>query len=313
MFGRVIAIALNTYRESVRARILIGLASVAFGVALYSLIVGAFTLKNAARVVSDLGAASISVFSLVVTVIIGATSLYRELEQKTLFPILARPLRRSEYLVGKYLGTLLTIGVFIMADAGVVLLLCAAIADRPIALLLGAVVGWTGLNMLAAWRAPSLRTYGPIPWAIGMLVLGFVLASPAPDERRVVLASSLLTLLETGIVAAVAMVFSSFSSSFLSAVFTIGVFLVGRQADSLARFPVKQLGQLGQVVHDAGVALSKVVPNLQIFVPARPLLVGDVVDVNLTSYLGMATVTSLGWSIGLMTVAVLIFNERDFL
>jgi hypothetical protein len=143
-----------------------------------------------------------------------------------------------------------------------------------------------------------------------MLLLGFLLSSPVPDERRVVIVSSLLTLLETGIVAAVAMVFSSFSSPFLSAVFTIGVFIVGRQADSLTRLPVKQFGQLG---HDLGVAVSKVWPNLQIYVPARPLLVGEVVDVNLASYVGMATVTSLGWSIGLLTVAVLIFNERDFL
>ena len=64
MLHRVLAIALNTYRESVRARVLLGLAGVAFGVAFYSLIVGAYTLKHAARVVSDLGAASISIFSI---------------------------------------------------------------------------------------------------------------------------------------------------------------------------------------------------------------------------------------------------------
>src|SRR6476620_11226504 len=120
MLGRVLAITLNTYRESLRARILLGLAGVAFAVALYSLVVGSYTLRNAPRVVSDLGTASISVFGLAVAVIICSTSLYRELEQKTLFPILARPIRRGEYLVGKYLGTLLTILVFVMADAALV-------------------------------------------------------------------------------------------------------------------------------------------------------------------------------------------------
>src|SRR5512140_1967734 len=89
MLHRVLAIALNTYRESVRARILLGLAGVAFAVSFYSLIVGTYTLRNAPRVVSDLGVASISVFGLAVAVIICSTSLYRELEQKTLFPILA--------------------------------------------------------------------------------------------------------------------------------------------------------------------------------------------------------------------------------
>ena len=131
MLGRIAAVALHNYRESVRARILLGLAGVAFAVAFYSLVIGAYTLHHAARVVSDLGAATISLFSIVVAVLIGATSLHRELEQKTIFPILARPIRRGEYLVGKYLGTLLTIAVFIMADAGLILLISAALADRP--------------------------------------------------------------------------------------------------------------------------------------------------------------------------------------
>jgi ABC-type transport system involved in multi-copper enzyme maturation permease subunit len=312
MFGRVLAVALNTYRESVRARILLGLAGVAFAVALYSLVVGAFTLKNASRVVSDLGAASISIFSLAVAIIIGATSLHRELEQKTVFPILARPIRRGEYLVGKYVGTLLTLAVFITADAGLVMLLEAAIArdSSPLVLRMsaGLALGLTAALAMGAWRIPAARTYGPIPWAVAMLIAGSLLASP--DERRVVLGSGALTLLEIGIVAGFATLFSSFSTPFLSALMTLGVFVVGRQADNLSKLPPKMFGE---AAHQAGVMLSKVVPNLQIFVPPRPLLVGEVADVKLASYLGMASLTSLGWSVGLLAVAVLVFNERDFL
>src|SRR6185369_8975749 len=172
MLARVLAIAFNTYRESVRARILLGLAGVAFAVAFYSLIVGAYTLKHAPRVVSDLGSASLSLFSVAVAVIIGATSLHRELEQKTLFPILARPLGRSEYLVGKYLGTLLTIAVFIMADAGLVLLINASLAGPSMGLVMGAGVATIAGLGLAAWRWPSARTFGPIPWAAAVLILG---------------------------------------------------------------------------------------------------------------------------------------------
>ena len=58
MLRRVLAVALNTYRESVRARILLGLAGVAFAAALYSILVGAYTLKYAPRVVSNIGTAS---------------------------------------------------------------------------------------------------------------------------------------------------------------------------------------------------------------------------------------------------------------
>src|SRR5690349_12199216 len=211
MLHRVLAIALNTYRESVRARILLGLAGLAFAVSFYSLVVGTFTLKYAPRVVSDLGAASISIFSVAVAIVIGATSLHRELEQKTIFPILARPIRRGEYLAGKYLGTLLTIAVFIMADAGLVLLIGAALAGRPLSLVIG--VGALSLGALgaAAWRWPSARTFGPIPWALLLLVFGALLSGGAPMERRVVLGASALAFLEVAIVAAIATLFSSFS------------------------------------------------------------------------------------------------------
>jgi Cu-processing system permease protein len=310
MILRVLNIALNTYRESVRARILLGLAGVAFAVAFYSLVVGAYTLRHAPRVVSDLGAAAISIFSVAVAIIIGATSLHRELEQKTLFPILARPVRRSEYLTGKYLGTLLTIAVFIMADAGLVLLISAALGGRSVALVLGAGTLSVAALAVAAWRWPWARTFGPIPWALLLLLLGAMLAGNAPAERRVVLGASALAFLEVAIIAAVATLFSSFSTPFLSALLTIGVFLIGRNADTLARFPVRTFGQ---GMHDFGVFLSKIAPNLHVYVPPRPLLTGEAIDARLSSYLGMAALAAAGWSVGLLAVASQIFKRRDFL
>jgi ABC-type transport system involved in multi-copper enzyme maturation permease subunit len=310
MGRRILAIALNTYRESVRARILIGLAALAFAVAIYSIFVGLFTLRNALRVVSDLGAASISLFSIVVAIVIAATSLHRELEQKTIFPILARPITRSEYVVGKYAGMLLTLAVFVMADAGVVLMICAALAGQSIALVIGASLATVVALGAAMWRWPSARTFGPIPWAVTLLVAGALLCGGAPDERRVVLGSALLTVLEVGIVAGVGTLFSSFSTPFLSAVLTFGVFLIGRSADSLARLPVKYFGQ---ALHDIGVVLSKIVPNLQIYVPPRPLLTGEAIDPPLLSYLLMASAVGVAWSVGLLTIASFIFKKRDFL
>ena len=105
MFTRIGVVALNTYREAVRARVLHGLFGLALVTAGYCLVVGQFALHSALRVISDLGAATVSFFGIVVAVVLGATSLYRELELKTVFPILARPIHRAEYLVGKYLGT----------------------------------------------------------------------------------------------------------------------------------------------------------------------------------------------------------------
>ena len=135
---RILAVALNTYREAVRARILLGLVGLSLATALYSIAIGEFALKNSSRVVADLGAASISIYAILAAIILGATSLYRELEQKTLFPILARPIGRAEYLVGKYTGTLLTLGVFIALDAGATLLILARHGGQSWGVVVGA-------------------------------------------------------------------------------------------------------------------------------------------------------------------------------
>jgi ABC-type transport system involved in multi-copper enzyme maturation permease subunit len=305
---RIAALALNTYREAVRARILLGLFALALATALYSIAVGEFALKNASRVVADLGAASISIYAIAVAVIIGATSLYRELEQKTIFPILARPVRRAEYLVGKYAGTLLTIAVFIALDAAAVLLILARHGGRSFTTI-GITVGTLLVvpAVLAVYR-PRWRTYLPIFWAVVALGVAVFLSSGAADDRRVVLGASALALMEVMIVSAIATLFSSFSSPFLSAVFTIGLFIVGREAGTLARLPVRVFGEFAKRL---GAGLAAIVPNLEVYVPPRPLLTGEALHTSLGRHLGLAGVQALAWSIALIVVSSFIFERRD--
>jgi Cu-processing system permease protein len=310
MLYRMATVALNAYRESVRARVLIGLTCIAFAVAFYALIVGAYTLNDAPRVVGDLGAAGISLFSIVVAVAISATTLHRELEQKTVLPILARPLRRSEYLVGKYLGTMLVVGVFIMADAGLVLMMSASLAGRSLSLVLGVGTGLVAIFVAGALRWPAVATFGPILFAAALLLAGFVLAGNAPPVRLLVVSSSALSFLEVGVVAAVATFFASFSTPFLTTFFTAGMFILGRSADALARLPRKVFGS---VIHDAGAVLATLLPNLQVYVPARSLLTGEALDARVSSYVAMAAVQTLAWAIGLLACASFVFRRRDFL
>jgi Cu-processing system permease protein len=310
MLARVWIIALNTYREAVRARILHGLFALALATTGYSLVVGQYTARNALRVVSDLGAAAISLYAIVVAVVLGASSLYRELELKTLFPILARPISRTEYLVGKYLGTLLLLAVFIAANTGIALLAVAVIAGRSLVAALGLGLGSAvGLGVLGYFARRSI-TYLPIVWASVLVSAGAWLASAAPDDQRVLTGLGLLTLCEVAIVAGVATLFSSFSSPFLTAVFTLALFVVGRSADTLARLPARVFGP---TIHAAGVALSKVVPNLMLYVPARPLLTGEGADVELWSYVARAALHAAAWAVLLLAIASQIFKRRDFI
>jgi len=310
MLARIQVIALNTYREAVRARVLHGLFALAIATAGYALIVGAFALTSSLRVVSDLGAASISIYGVVVAVVLGATSLYRELELKTIFPILARPIRRWEYLVGKFLGTVLTLAVFIAANSGVLLLALGVAAGHAAALPIGIALGVTGVIGALAYRLARARTYLPIPWALLILCAGAYFAGGAPDDRRVVLGSALLTLSEVALVTAIATLFSSFSSPFLSAVFTFGLFAVGRSADTLARMPARIFGA---GLSSLGALIAKLVPNLMVYVPPRPLLTGEASGPSLGSYLGMAALHSLAWSVLLLACASILFRRRDFL
>jgi len=223
---------------------------------------------------------------------------------------LTRPLRRWEYLVGKYLGTLLTLLVFVCMNTGALLLALANMAGRSFAVTLGGVSGALVLGALAAWKLPRLRSYLPIPLAFVVLALGFACADGAPDDRRVLAASASLTLFEVGIVAALATVFSSFSSPFLTAMFTFSVFIVGRSADTLGRLPVKMFGE---PIVKAGELMSYVVPNLMFYVPPRTLLTGEAATGSLFDHLTLAGGQALAWVVGLLALAAIVFKRRDFL
>jgi ABC-type transport system involved in multi-copper enzyme maturation permease subunit len=158
MLLRVFAITYNTYREAVRARILHGLLGLAVGTCGYALVVGAYALRNQNRVVADLGAASISLYATVVAIMLGASSLYRELELKTIFPILARPIARGEYLVGKFLGTLMTLSAFVSINSGLLLFAIGALTTHSIGTSIGVPASIIGVTSLIAWRVPRFRT-----------------------------------------------------------------------------------------------------------------------------------------------------------
>ncbi|HEY4013714.1 MAG TPA: hypothetical protein VGM06_10265 [Polyangiaceae bacterium] len=306
---RVLAIALNTYREAVRARILLGLFALSLATAAYSLVVAELSLHNELRVVADLTAASASLYGVLVAVILGSSSLYRELEHKTVFPILSRPIRRWEYLVGKYFGTVLTVAVFLAVDAGAGLLLLAIEAGQwgwKVGGVAGVMLGVLGGALLYARRA---RVFVAIPWSIAFLVAAWFVAAPAPEERQLVVASAVLSVCEVGIVAAVATFFASFSSPFLTAAFTAMIFVIGRSSDTLARLPVKVFGAQAAAL---GRMLARVFPNLHVYVPPRPLLLGQVGGSPVWGYVGVAALHAVFYVAALLAVGSIAFSRRDF-
>ena len=310
MLGRTLAVTYNTYREAVRARILHGLLALALFSVAYSVVVANYASKSALRVISDLGAFSLSSFAVAVALIMGATSLYREVELKTVFPILARPIRRGEYLLGKFFGTLLTLAVFMCATCGVLLCCLSIMAGASAIPVYGGGLAVVVVAAIVAWKFPKRRTLLPIPVALAVFFIGLSLSAGVADERRVVLASAVLSLFEVSIVTALANLFAAFSSPFLSAVLVLGVFLVGRSADTLANLPSRVFGQ---PVTDAGRMLSSVFPNLMVYVPERSILLGNHASTSLADYLGLAGAQALAWTVLLLVCAAALFRRRDFI
>ena len=105
------AIARNTFREAVRNKILYSLLFFAVLIILSALAVGQLSLHEEIRMTRDVGLYGIDVFSVIIAIFVGVNLLYKELDLKTVYTILPKPIYRWEFVLGKWLGMLLTLAV----------------------------------------------------------------------------------------------------------------------------------------------------------------------------------------------------------
>ena len=309
MFGRIAAIAMNTYREAVRGLVLLVLLGLALMTSLYSLVIAAMSVRQEMRIVADIGAASMSLFAVVVSVVLGATSLHRELELKTIFPILTRRLRRHEFLLGKYLGIFATLLAFVAIDGGTVLGIIAVQSKQHVSLTLGVAAGLLLTLVVLLVRAKYSRVFVILPWSIALFLAMILLSDGGGGERQLVVASALLTLAEVAIIGAMAILFSSFSSPWLTAAYTAMLFVIGRSADTVGNLPERVLGA---PIRWMGIVLAKIVPNLNLYVPARPLLLGELAAIPIWGYVGRAWLNASFYAAVLLAASVVVFRRRDF-
>ena len=112
MIGRLWAIAYNTYREAVRDRVLYNLILFALLIVGSSVVFGQISLEINRIVLINLGLTAISLFGIVIAIFIGIGLVSKEIEKKTLYTVLAaRPVRRWEFITGKFLGLVMTLTV----------------------------------------------------------------------------------------------------------------------------------------------------------------------------------------------------------
>jgi ABC-type transport system involved in multi-copper enzyme maturation permease subunit len=104
-------VAINTFREAVRDRVLYNLIVFALMMIGAAILVGEISIGIDRLVIINLGLSAISIFGLVMAIFIGVGLVYKEMEKRTLYSLLAKPVRRWEFLVGKFGGLVLTLAV----------------------------------------------------------------------------------------------------------------------------------------------------------------------------------------------------------
>jgi len=129
--SRVAAVAANTFRETVRERVFYNLLIFAVLMTLSGLLMARLSIRQQDKIIKDLGLACIDVFGIVIAIFIGVGLVAKELERRSLHPLLAKPLTRDEFFLGKFagLGMTLLVNVAVMT-AGLYLTLWT-VESRP--------------------------------------------------------------------------------------------------------------------------------------------------------------------------------------
>jgi len=109
--SRVWVVAWNTFREAVRDRVLYNLVFFALLMMGAAVLVGQISIGIEQMVIVSLGLSAISVIGLLMAVFIGVGLVSKEMDKRTLYALLAKPVRRWEFLLGKFGGLLLTLSV----------------------------------------------------------------------------------------------------------------------------------------------------------------------------------------------------------
>ncbi len=107
----MIAIARNTFREALRDRVLYLFLGFAVTLLVCSKIFGLLTVGDEGKVIKDLGLAGVQFFSMLIAVMMSVLLVSREVDGRTVYNILAKPVRRWQFLLGKYLGLLATVAL----------------------------------------------------------------------------------------------------------------------------------------------------------------------------------------------------------
>lgn len=250
----VARIAVSVFRESIRDKVLYSLVLFAVLLMAASYLIGQLTAGEDIKIIKDLGLAAISIFGLMIAVFIGIGLVWKEVERRSIYSLLSKPMRRHEFVIGKYAGLALTLVVNVLAMT----------------------VAYFGVLAYLGGADPMLLK------AIALIVVELLL------------------------VTAVALFFSTFSSPFLSALLTIGLWTIGTFNADLRTFEAVVESRAAAWLARA---LYYVLPDFAAFDVKLQAVHGLAVP---WSYVAATAAYGLVYVALLLTGAVMIFSRRDF-
>jgi ABC-type transport system involved in multi-copper enzyme maturation permease subunit len=256
MNTRIGYIASNTFREAVRDRVLYNLIAFALLLSGAAILVGQISIEIEKLVVIDLGLTAVSLFGVVIAIFIGIGLVSKEIEKRTLYTVLSRPVRRWEFIIGKFFGLAgtLVVNTFFMA--------------------------------------------------VGVFAALFYVSHKFIRADALILVALYFIILEFLIICSLALLFSSFSSPLLSAIFAFSLFVIGSFAEDLRNFA----GMAHGLSRWLATGAAYLVPNLSAFnviasIAHEQPVAGQLILRN--------TIYALFYAIMALSGAVLIFEYRD--
>ncbi|OFW00479.1 MAG: hypothetical protein A3H94_08405 [Acidobacteria bacterium RIFCSPLOWO2_02_FULL_60_20] len=107
--AQTLAIARNTFREAVRDRVLYNLVAFAVILIASALLFGEISIGVEKTILINIGLSSISVFGLLIAIFLGIGLVHKEIDKRSLYSLLSKPIHRWQFVVGKFLGLNLTL------------------------------------------------------------------------------------------------------------------------------------------------------------------------------------------------------------
>ncbi|HEU4683100.1 MAG TPA: ABC transporter permease [Nitrospira sp.] len=255
MMWNIGVIAINTFRENLRDKILYNLLFFALALISASLLLAHMTFVEQHRIITDMGLAAINAIGVLIGIFVGIGLVSREIERRTIYTIMARPLKRWEFILGKYAGLALTLSINILIMLVV---------------------------YLATLVVSGATLYLSLFQAVGLIFV------------------------EVLLVTAIAMFFSTFTSSTLSAIMTIGCYVIGHLTSDLRGVAVKTQNEAVKGLMNA---LYYLCPNLDLLNIKGQAASGVGVSI---SYEMLAAGYGLLYAAALIVGACVIFERRDF-